>query len=374
MTPEIATEFDRATSGLYVPTTETEGGMDTAYLPANHDLPTIPDGHGLPPVTPRTEHSEPSTVDTPATSGGVGPINQHQQDSEPDAATGPLQRLVTRRRRGRSATEAERAEITDPKVIRRKAAARCSGELERAATDPDAQAHADRKARLRLLGMSGLGIALGVAISSATAQDTITSFMGWADGTVAATAAYGADPALGLVLFAILALRALASTRGVVLPAGTQTAFNRIEFGLFSLVATLNIGPSLGHLAAALLGSNWAEVGPAVMVLVIHALGPVLVAAGVYGIPHMLAVFDLIRTATATTTGGGVGPINREKQPPDWLDAKWHDEFHTLIRAIDSGELEPDPTGRRLYGYLGGGDAAKKGPLRDAVAGHHPAT
>lgn len=325
------------------------------YLPANHELDTRPI----------------AAVGEPAATAPVGVVNQAKQSETPLVA-GPVQRWGTRRLVGRSATAAERAEVTDPAVIKARGRIRTAGQLEALKADPDAQAHGNRRARLLLLAMSGLGIALGVGISASTAQSTITGFMGWAADSVAAAAAYGADPALGLVLFSILGLRALASTRGVSLPAATATAFTRIEAGLFALVAVLNVGPSLGSLLTALVGLHWSAVGPAFMVLVIHCLGPLLVAAGVYGVPHMLAVLDLIRTATVAATDTGVGASNQQQRRHEQVPAKWHGDLEVVLAAIEAGALPLDPTGSQIYRHLGGGDAARKGPLRDAVAGYRP--
>ncbi|MBA8827096.1 hypothetical protein FHX42_004480 [Saccharopolyspora lacisalsi] len=343
-----------------------EDAAGETYLPANHELATLP----IAPVDNSGESGESAAaVTAPA---GVEVSNQGKQSTTARSATGPLQRLVTRRRRGRSETEAERAGIASPAEHRLSARIRTAGRLETLKTDPDAQAHSNRRSRALLLGLSGSGIGLGVAISAATAQSTITSFMGWAAGSFASLAAYGADPALGLVLFAVLGLRALASTRGVVLPPTTATAFTRIEFGLFALVAVLNIGPSVGHLVAAVVQLQWAAVGPAAMVLVIHALGPVLVASGVYGVPHMLTVFDRIRTATTSGGGAPVGAGNQQRRDRyAAVPAKWHADLDTVLVAIEDGQLPCDPSGTQIHAWVGG-DAGKKKPLREAVAGYRP--
>lgn len=203
-----------------------------------------------------------------------------------------------RRDRNRWAEAAARATVADAGVIRAGSRTARAAALEAIACDPRAQAYANRTIRAAVMGMAGVGIALGVLISSSAAQHTIATFMRWQPGGVAYYAAYGADPALGLVLFATLLLRSVATARGVGLTTATRRVFDRVEVALFVLVATLNAGPAVFALGAAVLSGRWDAVGPAAMVLVIHTLGPVLVATGVFAVPHMGVVLAEISAAT----------------------------------------------------------------------------
>ena len=269
-----------------------EGGM---YVPASaeHAAEVEPAGE------------EPTEIDDEPT---------EPQRTGPEAPEGVTWR-VRLARRG-SAVQQRLSEIPARQVIRRGARAERAAEMEELAGDPRAEAYSNRRARFWLLLMAGLGIALGVGISSSTAQQTITSFMGWDPSGVAGIAAYGADPALGLVLFATLGARILASARGVAVPEVARRALNKIELVLFSLVALLNAGPSLGHLIGDAFSGEWARLGLDVMVLVIHTLGPVLVATGVFGVPYMALILGEITAATnakrAARTAGVTPPACSE--------------------------------------------------------------
>lgn len=265
-------EYRRTEGGMYVPTTSESHSVDVAES-----------------VAP--DEQEPVEADPP----GAGRTRS------------PAVALLDRRSRVASA----KAEIEDPGVIARRSANETAAAREELASDPRAEAFGNRRARFWLLLMAAVGIALGVGISASTAQTTITTFMGWAAGSVAGLAAYGADPALGLVLFATLGARVLASARGVAVPERARRALNGIETVLFALVALLNAGPSLGRLVADVGTGAWERIGPDFMVLVIHCLGPVLVATGVFGIPYMALILAEVSAATTAKRAGterGVTP------------------------------------------------------------------
>ena len=275
-------EYRRTDQGMYVPATES---ADVAPAEVEHDQ-----------VLTETADETPN-----------------DQGTEPDE-DGVTWR-VRLARRG-SAVQQRLSEIPARQVIRRGSRVERAAELEQLADDPRAEAYSNRRARFWLLLMAALGIALGVGISSSTAQQTITSYMHWAVDSVAGTAAYGADPALGLVLFATLGARILASARGVPVPEVARRALNKIEGVLFGLVALLNAGPSLGALLGDAFGGEWGRLGPDVMVLVIHTLGPVLVATGVFGVPYMALILGEISSATnakrAARTAGVTPPACSE--------------------------------------------------------------
>lgn len=312
----------------------------------------------------RTEHGMyvPTTSEPTADVEPVGPGVAEQAAGEVgELATGPSSRKegmswwVRWTRRG-AAVQQRLAEIPGKGVIRAGSRNERAAELEALAADPRAEAYANRRARFWLLAMAGLGIALGVGISSSTAQQTITSFMGWSASSVAGLAAYGADPALGLVLFATLGARILASARGVEVPKRARTALNRIELVLFSLVALLNAGPSLGHLLGALATGQWVRIGPDFMVLVIHCLGPVLVASGVFGVPYMALILAEITTATnakrsrSPVSSDVPSPVSdlRGKRPEEAGEKprkRSTDELRAELRgAVQAGEIDPAST------------------------------
>lgn len=262
---------------------------------------------------------------------GLAPVAADADVEEGESDAGEAGRARTGRsfsptvalRARRSHVVTRKAHIADPGVIRRAAANDTAARKEELATDPAAEAFATRRARFWLLSMAALGIALGVAISAATAQATIVSFLGWSAGSVGYYAAYGADPALGLVLFSTLGARVLASARGVALPETARRALGRIELALFGIIATLTAGPSLGRLAADLVQLNLGVLGPDLMVLVIHLLGPVLVACGVFGVPYMGAILGAISAATtakqhhrdAAGSWGVTPPVSSDNAP-----------------------------------------------------------
>lgn len=277
----------------------------------------------------------------------------------------------------RSRVASEKAGIEDPGVISRRSANATAAAREELASDPRAEAFGNRRARFWLLLMAALGIALGVGISSSTAQTTITTFMGWAADSVAGLAAYGADPALGLVLFATLGARVLASARGVAVPERARRALNGIETVLFGLVALLNAGPSLGRLVADVGTGAWERIGADVMVLVIHCLGPVLVATGVFGIPYMaliLAEVSAATTAKRTAADRGVTPpacsdnapanASASKAPAPSREDEITAELRDLLAAGSWSENVAVPPIRRHFGC--GVEIARN--VRDRVA------
>ncbi len=241
--------------------------------------------------------------------------DEQEQANTTGRTRSPAVALLDRRSRVASA----KSSIEDPGVISRRSANATAAAREELADDPRAEAFGNRRARFWLLLMAAVGIALGVGISASTAQTTITTFMGWAVNSVAGLAAYGADPALGLVLFATLGARVLASARGVAIPERARRALNGIETVLFGLVALLNAGPSLGRLVADVGTGAWERIGPDFMVLVIHCLGPVLVATGVFGIPYMALILAEVSTATnakrAAAERGVTPPACSENAP-----------------------------------------------------------
>ncbi|RRO14540.1 hypothetical protein EIL87_19750 [Saccharopolyspora rhizosphaerae] len=365
------------------PSTPLEAQVPEDYMPANWRVDTLP----VAAVNDQTEVAEPA-VERKA----VEAINQDEPAPEAAEANAPLRpkwaqqrrerldagetRAVRRLRQG--SAEAERvSEIADPKVIRKQSAVDKAAELEDLAEDPRAEAYSNRRARFWLLLMAATGIALGVGISASTAQQTIATFMGWQPGTLAFLAAYGADPALGLVLFATLGARILASARGVAIPERAREALNRIELLLFVLIAVLNAGPSLGALIADAIGRRFGELGPDVMVLVIHTLGPVLVATGVFGVPFMALILGEITAATnakrrqvaapAATVGAPLSLVERRSSVP----TKWHSDFDRAVELINAGTVPVDPSGSEILRHLGG-DASKKPYLRQALAGYRP--
>lgn len=272
---------------------------------------------------------------------------------------------TVRRRRRASEEETQLGTVMSPRVLRGERKLAEGQALEALDADPRAEARANRRGRAAILRLAGGAIAAGVAVSSVTAQATVTSVLGWtaASHPVGYWAAYLVDPALGALLFGLLALQALASTRGVALSEGASTAFRRVEFALFALVAALNAGPSLGHLVADFGGT-------AFMALVIHLIGPVLVGLGVYAVPHALSVLSAIARATA---GRGEQPqaafslVDAYAAVPE----RWHEDLQATVAAIDTGSLPTDPSGAEIHRMVGG-DAAKKKPLREAVSGYRP--
>lgn len=287
-----------------------------------------------------------------------------------------------RRFTNRVAEEKRLADVTDPAVIRAQATNAKAADLEALAADPRAEAYANRKIRLAALSMTGAGITLGVLISSSAAQATIAHFMKWTEGTLAYWAAYGADPALGLVLFATLLVRAVATARGVVIPEGTRKVFDRIELALFVLVALLNAGPALGSLLAAGLSGAWSALGPAAMVLVIHTLGPVLVACGVFGLPYtasVLAAISAATTARQVPAHAAPAPINlpehaAEPSAGDELSTEDRRILADVRTALDAGEMDVNPTGYAIYRRVmgGRGDKARAYRVAAALAGYQP--
>lgn len=270
-----------------------------------------------------------------------------------------------RRRRRASDEESQLAAVTSPRVLRGERKLSEGEALEALDADPRAEARANRRGRAAILKLAGGAIAAGVAVSSVTAQATVTAVLGWTADThpVGYWAAYLVDPMLGALLFGLLALEALASTRGVELSAGASRVFRRVEFTLFALVAALNAGPSLGALIAEFSGQ-------AFMALVIHLIGPVLVGLGVYAVPHALAVLAAISRATAGC-GEQTDAASSLVDPYAEVPERWHGDVSAVLCAIDNGELPADPSGAQIHRIVGG-DAAKKKPLRHAVAGYRP--
>lgn len=290
-----------------------------------------------------------------------------------DVAAAPVPRggepRTVRRRRRASDEESQLGTVTSPRVLRGERRLAEGEALEALDADPRAEARANRHGRSLVLRMAGGAIAAGVAVSSVTAQATVVDVLGWSAGThpVGYWAAYLVDPALGALLFGVLALQALASTREVAPSAQAARVFRRVEFALFTLVALLNAGPAAGALVTDFSGS-------AFMALVIHLIGPVLVGLGVYAVPHMLAVLSAIARATATRTEPdteGAESASSLVDPYAAVPERWHSDLHTALCAIDSGQLPTDPSGARIH-RLVGGDAAKKPVLRDAVSGYRP--
>lgn len=279
---------------------------------------------------------------------------------------------TVRRRRRQSAEESQLGTVTSPKVLRGERKLAEGEALESLDADPRAEARANRRGRSAVLRLAGGAIAAGVAVSSVTAQDTVTSVLGWTvqSNPVGYWAAYAIDPMLGALLFGVLALQALASTRGVEPSERAGRVFRRVEFVLFALVAALNAGPALGHLVTDFSGT-------AAMTLIIHLIGPVLVGLGVYAVPHMLSVLSAISRATAARNER---PEEQTEQtdtasslvdPSAEVPEKWRGDVSAVLCAIDNGEMSPDPSGAEIH-RLVGGDAAKKAPLRDAVRGYRP--
>lgn len=272
---------------------------------------------------------------------------------------------TVRRRRRASVEETQLAAVTSPRVLRGERRLAEGQALEELDADPRAEARANRRGRAAVLRLAGGAIAAGVAVSSVTAQATVTAVLGWTAAThpVGYWAAYLVDPMLGALLFGLLGLQALASTRGVQVSEGAARTFRRVESALFALVAALNAGPALGALIVDFGGT-------AFLSLVIHLIGPTLVGLGVYAVPHMLAVLSAIARATSARTEqpeSALSQVDRYAAVPD----KWHGDVSAVLCAIDNGELPTDPTGGRIL-RLVGGDAAKKGPIRDAVRGYRP--
>lgn len=305
------------------------GGDDMVdrFLPAAEPAPAAV--VNLDDYRPAAEHAaeiepageEPTEVDDEPT---------EPQYTGPEAPEGVTWR-VRLARRG-SAVQQRLSEIPARQVIRRGARVERAAELEELAGDPRAEAYSNRRARFWLLLMAAVGIALGVGISASSAQQTITSYMGWDPGSVAGIAAYGADPALGLVLFATLGARILASARGVAVPENARGPLNKIEFALFALVALLNAGPSLGALLADAFSGEGARIGPDFMVLVIHTLGPILVATGVFGVPYMAVILSEITAATNAKRVGGTRGVT----PPGYSE--------NVVPAASSSKDSPDPS------------------------------
>lgn len=272
---------------------------------------------------------------------------------------------TVRRRRRASVEETQLAAVTSPRVLRGERRLAEGQALEELDADPRAEARANRRGRAAVLRLAGGAIAAGVAVSSVTAQATVTAVLGWTAAThpVGYWAAYLVDPALGALLFGLLALQALASTRGVEVSEGAARAFRRVECGLFLLVGALNAGPALGRLITDF-------GGPAFLSLIIHLIGPTLVGLGVYAVPHALSVLSSIARATAAR---GEQPQTASSLVDPYADVpeRWQGDVSAVLSAIDSGELPADPSGAQIH-RLVGGDAAKKAPLRDAVRGYRP--
>ncbi|MBA8825310.1 hypothetical protein FHX42_002661 [Saccharopolyspora lacisalsi] len=267
-----------------------------------------------------------------------------------------------RRSRDRSAEAEQLADVPDRGVIRRRRRNQVAAERERLASDPYAEAYANRRVRAVALAMSFTGIALGVSISSSAAQTTIATVMGWTADQIAYWLAYGADPALGLVLFASLLVRTVASARGVALPDQAKRMFTRVEIGLFALVAVLNAGPSVAGLITVLWTGAWSSVGTALMVLVIHTLGPVLVATGVFALPYVLDVLAWISVATTAKT---TAIASRGDHQPA---LRGHDQ---VLAALDSGELS-SASASAIARFLGC-DKRHAARLRDVIKGSEAA-
>ncbi|MEU5853646.1 hypothetical protein, partial [Saccharopolyspora shandongensis] len=135
----------------------------------------------------------------------------------------------------------------------------------------------------RILGALSVGVALGVGISSTTAQTTIVDTLGWQQGSIPAALAYLADPALASVAFAVLALIMRAAVAGVAIPAKSKAAFYAIEVLTTSMIVLLNVGPSVG-------------VPHAAMTVIVHLIGPAVAASGIIAIPHAASVLGVLNS------------------------------------------------------------------------------
>lgn len=295
-------------------------------------------------LTATTEPIEPVDVehDQAAVELADDEPNPQRTESGDDGVTW----RVRMARRG-SAVQQRLSETPAKPVIKAGSRNQRAAQLEELAGDPRAEAYANRKARFWLLLMAAIGIALGVGISASSAQQTITSYMSWAVDSVAGIAAYGADPALGLVLFATLGARILASARGVAVPEVARKALNLVEGVLFGLVALLNAGPSLGRLIGDVFGRQWGQLGPDFMVLVIHCLGPVLVASGVFGIPYMALILSEITAATnakraGSSTASHLHRKKAEEELPEPRKKSVSDLRDALEGAVERGEIDPE--------------------------------
>lgn len=288
-------------------------------------------------------------------------------------------------RRVRDVAEERRlADEESPRVLRAERELDDDERLEEIESDPRSEARSNRRVRTWVQRLIGASVAGGLVISSSTAQTTITDTMNWSieHAPVGFVAAFGADPVLGLVLFAVLFVRSLATNRGVALPAAAQQVFRRVEMSLFALVAALNGGPAVAGLLRSLVAVVAPQalrvldiLGHGLMSLVIHLLGPVLVGLAVYALPH---VMDLLRQISVATQSrlhtGGPGPVRGSSPLVDrsnGVPAKWHPDLAAVLAAIDDGRLPVNPSGGRIHALVGG-DAAKKAPLREAVAGYRP--
>lgn len=338
-------------AGLLVRRDALDDEVAADYTPANAELDTIP--HGISPVTSENESSdeeveqglvadEPADEPVDGAEGEAGPrgLWRQWQSRREQGQT----RAVTRRRRG-AAEARELAEITSPAVVAGQRRLDEAEALERLDSDPRAESRANRTTRRWVLRLAGGAIATGVLVSSATAQATVTAMLGW---TAAASpfgyyAAYLVDPMLGALLFSLLFTQALASNRGVAL-GGESRVFRTVEASLFGLVAVLNGGPSLAavfSLAGSALsgGASAAELGRAVMVLIIHLIGPGLVGLGVYAMPSLLAVLARISAATAAQLCGDQNPSEQERSSDPEIDVDRARALLAIVRpAVEAGQ------------------------------------
>lgn len=351
------------------------------YTPANAELDTIP--HGIAPVTsentePTDEEHEHQVADEEggeqggtAASGRGGLWRQWQHRREQGQT-----RAVTRRRRG-TAEARELAEITSPAVVDGQRKLDEAEALERLDSDPRAESRSNRSTRRWVLRLAGGAIAAGVLVSSSTAQATVTAMLGWsADSSpFGYYAAYLVDPMLGALLFSLLFTQSLASNRGVALD-GESRVFRQVETTLFGLVAVLNGGPSLaavfsqiGSLAFGD-GGSVAELGRAVMVLVIHLIGPGLVGLGVYAMPSLLAVLSRIAAATSAKLAGEQNPSEQEQPASSEIDEERARALLEVVRpAVEAGQCRTGAGGIGSYlrgqGYRVGAPVCQW--IRDAL-------
>lgn len=218
--------------------------------------------------------------------------------------------------RRRSADVAQQLSLTrSARVIKGQRRLTEADELESIAADPRSIARANRVARRWSVWALLVSIAAGLLISASTAQVTITETLGWDSSSIGYWLAYAADPAIGVPLFAMLGVTALAVQREVTLPAATTGAFKRSELGLFLLVALLNGGPALASAlrSIAVLGGASPETlrvmdtaGHGLMYTIVHLIGPVLVGIVIVALPHVTGALALI-SAQSRSTRSGVG-------------------------------------------------------------------
>src|SRR5690606_30351180 len=225
--------------------------------------------------------------------------------------------------RRRSADVAQQLSLTrSARVIKGRRRLTEADELESIAADPRSIARANRVARRWSVWALLVSIAAGLLISASTAQVTITETLGWDSGSIGYWLAYAADPAIGVPLFAMLGVTALAVQREVKLPEATTAAFKRSELGLFLLVALLNGGPAFASAlrSIAVLGGASPETlrvmdtaGHGLMYTIVHLIGPVLVGIVIVALPHVTGALALISAQSRSTRSGvvlvGIGTV-----------------------------------------------------------------